>query len=84
MDELPVHGGDVQLAARRSGLNPHAFLDASASLVPWTRHWQRLGPAACRDYPDPSHLLLRQRLAVLHGLDLGCVLAGNGAAELFT
>ena len=84
MDELPVHGGDVQLAARRFGLNPQAFLDASASLVPWTPPWQRLGLAAFRDYPDRSHFTLRQRIAALHGLDLGCVLAGNGAAELFT
>ncbi len=81
---LPVHGGEVQQAAQRVGLGPHAFLDASASLVPWTSCLQRLGRSAWRDYPDRSQALLRQQLAVLHGCEPSFVLPGNGAAELFT
>ena len=48
---LPVHGGEVQQAAQRAGLRPQAFLDASASLVPWSPSWLRVGFAAWRDYP---------------------------------
>ena len=81
---LPVHGGEVQQAAIRAGLKSHAFLDASASLVPWTPRWRRLGRSAWRDYPDRSQLLLRKRLAALHSLEPSFLLPGNGAAELFT
>jgi len=81
---LPVHGGEVLQAAQRAGLRPQAFLDASASLVPWTPRLQRLGRSACRDYPDRSQALLRQHLAALHGVQSSFVLPGNGAAELFT
>ena len=81
---LPDHGGEVQHLALRAGLKPQAFLDASASLVPWTPRWQGVGHSAWRDYPDRSQTLLRKRLAVLHGLVPSLVLPGNGAAELFT
>ena len=81
---LPVHGGDVQQAAIRAGLRPQDFLDASASLVPWTPFLLDVGRSAWRDYPDPSQQMLRQRLAALHGVEPLNVLPGNGAAELFT
>ena len=81
---LPVHGGEVQRAAKRAGLRRQAFLDASASLVPWSPRWQRIGLSAWRDYPDRSQALLRQHLAVLHGVNSSFLLPGNGAAELFT
>ena len=81
---LPVHGGEVQQAALRAGLRPHAFLDASASLVPWTPGSFRLGRTVWRDYPDRSQALLRQSLAAQHSLEPSFVLPGNGAAELFT
>ena len=70
----------AQQAALRAGLRPQVFLDASASLVPWTPRWQRLVRSAWRDYPDRSQALLRKRLAVLHGLEPSLVLPGNGAA----
>ena len=81
---LPVHGGEVQQAAKRAGLRRQAFLDASASLVPWSPRWQRFGLSAWRDYPDRSQALLRKRIGVLHGVEPSFVLPGNGAAELFT
>ena len=81
---LPVHGGEVQQAAQRAGLKSHAFLDASASLVPWTPGGDRLGRSVWRDYPDRTQALLRMRLAALHSLQPSFVLPGNGAAELFT
>ncbi|MAH13801.1 MAG: threonine-phosphate decarboxylase, partial [Verrucomicrobia bacterium] len=81
---LPVHGGEVQQVAQRAGLRPQAFLDASASLVPWSARWPRLGRSAWRDYPDRTQALLRQHLAALHCVEASFVLPGNGAAELFT
>ncbi len=81
---LPVHGGEVQQAAKRAGLRRQAFLDASASLVPWSPRWPRIGLSAWRDYPDRSQALLRKRIGVLHGVEPSFVLPGNGAAEMFT
>ena len=66
---VPVHGGEVQQAAKRAGLRRQAFLDASASLVPWCPSWQRIGLSAWRDYPDRSQVLLRERIGVLHGVE---------------
>ena len=81
---LPVHGGEVQLAAKRAGLKPRAFLDASASLVPWTPRLSGGVHRSWRDYPDRSQSLLRQYLSVIHSVGPSLVLPGNGAAELFT
>ena len=78
------HGGNRQAVAELLSCRPSQLLDASASLVPWSPRWQRLGQSAWRDYPDRSQELLRKRLAVLHGLEPSFVLPGNGAAELFT
>ncbi len=78
------HGGELQQAAERLGCRPSELLDASASLVPWTPRWQVPALTTIRDYPDRSHRSLTWRLAAVHGLDPGCVLPGNGAAELFT
>ena len=78
------HGGNREAAASRLNCRPSQLLDASASLVPWTPRWQRLGRSVCRDYPDRSQALLRQHLAALHGVESSFVLPGNGAAELFT
>ena len=65
---LPVHGGEVQQAANRAGLKPQAFLDASASLVPWTPRMWLLGCSVFRDYPDRSQMLLRQHIAACMAL----------------
>ena len=78
------HGGELQQAAERLGCLPSELLDASASLVPWTPRWRSPDRGAVRDYPDRRHRALTLRLASIHGLDPGCVLPGNGAAELFT
>ena len=80
-----AHGGEVQITAGRLGLRVDQLLDASASLVPWTLRlplgWWRRG---MRDYPDRSHLQLRQLIAACHRISPDQVLPGNGAAELFT
>ena len=78
------HGGNRDAVAVRLNCPPSQLLDASASLVPWSPRWQRIGLSAWRDYPDRSQLLLRQRLAALHSLESSFLLPGNGAAELFT
>jgi len=88
---LPPHGGNLSQEARRLGMKPSQFLDASASLVPFRppRALRRALAAAIqgqalRDYPDRAQADLRSAIASWHGLDPDQVLAGNGAAELFT
>jgi histidinol-phosphate/aromatic aminotransferase/cobyric acid decarboxylase-like protein len=72
-------------------MKPSQLLDASASLVPFRppRALRRALAAAIqgqalRDYPDRAQADLRSAIASWHGLDPDQVLAGNGAAELFT
>ena len=55
------HGGNRDAVAVRLNCPPSQLLDASASLVPWSPRWQRVGLSAWRNYPDRSQLLLRQR-----------------------
>ena len=88
---LPPHGGNLSQEARRLGMKPSQLLDASASLVPFRppRALRRALAAAIqgqalREYPDRAQADLRSAIASWHGLDLDQVLAGNGAAELFT
>ncbi len=59
------HGGNREAAAARLNCPPSQLLDASASLVPWSSRWQRIGLSAWRDYPDRSQVLLRERIGVL-------------------
>ena len=78
------HGGNRDALAEQLGCRPEQLLDASASLVPWTP-WLRLNTRQIlRDYPDRRQQRLRQVIADVHDLDPDQVLAGNGAAELFT
>ena len=88
---LPPHGGNLSQEARRLGMQPSQLLDASASLVPFRppRALRRALVAAIqgqalRDYPDRTQADLRTAIASWHGLDPDQLLAGNGAAELFT
>jgi len=78
------HGGELQLASMRLGCRPSQLLDASASLVPWSPRVWALAKFSIRNYPDRSHFRLVQGIAAVHQLDPAYVLAGNGAAELFT
>ena len=84
MDVEHRHGGNRASIAARLGCRPSDLLDASASLVPWTTRLPRLSRTIIRDYPDRSYNELRCDLARLHGVPSELLLAGNGAAELFT
>ena len=88
---VPTHGGNLTAEAQRLGCDPQRLLDASASLVPFRppRSLRRalaqaIRGSALRDYPDRSQSELRLALAAHHGIDPNALLAGNGAAELFT
>lgn len=81
------HGGNLEATALRLGYRPDQLLDASASLAPFPLPWRArraLGRVALQPYPDRHSQRLRACIAVLHGVDPGAVLPGNGAAELFT
>jgi histidinol-phosphate/aromatic aminotransferase/cobyric acid decarboxylase-like protein len=80
-----AHGGEIQSAALRLGVQSTQVLDASASLAPWTpRFFSRDLTRGLRNYPDRHHHQLVDLIARVHGLDPSAVLPGNGAAELFT
>lgn len=83
----PTHGGDIQRAAMRYGLNPGEIIDFSASINP-------LGPAESarsaiienlswlRHYPEAEAASLRRALADTHGVEEKCIVPGNGCMEL--
>jgi len=80
-----AHGADLESVVARSGRSPEAYLDASASLAPWTPWMSSWGARyALRTYPDPSQRRLSGLLAALHGIHAESCLIGNGAAELLT
>nr|WP_038026245.1 threonine-phosphate decarboxylase CobD [Synechococcus sp. PCC 7336] len=88
------HGGNLASAAAIAQCDPSEILDFSASLNPLgpppavldaiarVTHPDRA--AAIARYPDPQSRQLRQALAAAFELDPAWILAGNGAAELFT
>ena len=81
------HGGNNAAVAHELGCQAWDFLDASASLSPWILSGsllRRVNARAWRDYPDPACTNLRNLIAACHGLAADHVIAGNGAAELFT
>ena len=81
------HGGNNAAVAEALGCRAWDLLDASASLSPWSLPrslLRRLHARAWRDYPDPACRTLRQLIGACHGLAPERVIAGNGAAELFT
>ncbi|MEO0801835.1 MAG: threonine-phosphate decarboxylase CobD [Cyanobacteria bacterium J06642_2] len=86
--QLP-HGGDCHAAAAIANCAPDEILDFSASLNPLGPPASVLQavastPAAIAAYPDPDSTQLRQALAEHYRLNPEWILAGNGAAELFT
>ena len=90
-NKIQIHGGNIHEEARRLGFNTSDLLDASASLVPFPLPKElhsclseALETHSIRDYPDRSHLRLRQDIGNHHGMDASMVMPGNGAAELFT
>lgn len=81
------HGGRIYNASLSRKLPGRLFLDASASLAPWSpfRRLERfVSRESVRHYPDLGSSLLPKRIAALHSIASNCVLPGNGAAELFT
>lgn len=87
MSALFEHGGNNAAVADELGCRPEDLLDASASLSPWLiprALLRRVSKRAWRDYPDPLCVRLRELIADCFGLSAEQVIAGNGAAELFT
>ena len=87
--DRPVHGGNLDWAARVANCSSSEILDFSASINP-------LGPpdsaiAAIqshllnlRAYPDPSYRQFRHVLAHHHQIAPDWICPGNGSAELLT
>lgn len=80
----PVHGGDVESAARASGQDPDAILDFSANIHPWgpppgALEAARAAIDRAHRYPSPRGEPMRRLLSERTGQ---AVLLGNGATEL--
>ena len=83
------HGGDISALARRSGLNPEAILDFSASINPlgfpeWLRPLVSTTLEKAAHYPDPGVCDLVQAACRRYNTPPEEVLAGNGTAELIS
>lgn len=84
---FPAHGGGLEWAARRYGLDPDAFLDLSSNVNP-------LGPPAdaleaarnaleqISRYPEPDGAGVKSALAAFLGVELDRIVVGNGSSEL--
>ncbi|AZK49156.1 threonine-phosphate decarboxylase CobD [Paenibacillus lentus] len=89
MLEVYGHGGDVESAALRYGLEPGQFTDFSANINPlgpppgMLEALQAALPEIVR-YPDPGHRALLSMLAERHGASQGAICVGNGAAEIMS
>lgn len=85
---LPPHGGNLDAAARRYGVDRAALIDFSANINPRglppevTEAIAGLDRAAFCEYPDPTALPLREAIAQRHGIDRDGVVVANGAAAL--
>ena len=73
----PVHGGTDDLAAPRLDLSTNANPHGPSPVVLAGLAGVDVGP-----YPEPSHRVLRERLADHLGVDPGRLVLGTGASEL--
>ncbi len=83
----PAHGGDLDWASRRYGIDPGSFIDFSANVNP-------LGPPAAAleaarnalgeiiRYPEPDSASLKGALSAFLGVRPESVMLGNGSTEL--
>lgn len=85
--DRPVHGGNLNWAARLAQCAPDELLDLSASISPLgpphsVREAVQAAFSLVRAYPDPDYWALRQAIAQHHSVPIEYVFPGNGAAEL--
>lgn len=81
------HGGNLRLAAERSGLPPSRILDFSANLnplgaPPWLPEAVARGLAAAGSYPDPDSVRARRAAAARFSLPPERFLFADGADSL--
>lgn len=85
----PIHGGNLDWAAKIAGCPVLSILDFSASINPLGPSDRGIAPlrdphSALVQYPDPAYSDLRKAIAQWHDLEPDWILPGNGAAELLT
>jgi L-threonine-O-3-phosphate decarboxylase len=85
----PLHGGNLNWAARIAGCPVSALTDFSASINPLGTPPSAIAAIVnyatqLTAYPDPEYTELRSHLASYHQIDPEFVLPGNGSAELLT
>lgn len=87
---LPDHGANPHRLFERMGLAvPESILDFSENVHPFgppafiEQAWPEM-LESIRRYPDPDAEPFRGAAAAYHGVESARVIAGNGAAEIFT
>ncbi len=81
------HGGNVYAAADELGLRENEVMDFSASINPLgisarvKQEIRKQIDSLCR-YPDPGVQALTRDLAVIHSVDPGSIVCGNGSMEI--
>ncbi len=81
------HGGNIRAAADELGMRENEVMDFSASINPLgisarvKQEIKKQIDALCR-YPDPGVQSLTRDLAVIHSIDPGSIVCGNGSTEI--
>jgi threonine-phosphate decarboxylase len=85
-----VHGGDLQAAALRYGVDPAGLIDFSANISPYgppvavsaVLARAARDPRSLAPYPNPSAARLRAALGAMLGTPPDTIVAGHGASAL--
>lgn len=81
------HGGNIYAASQRTGIPVEQIVDFSASINPLgipeaAGKLINGNTARLMHYPEPYSEGLCGRIAARHGVDVNCVICGNGSTEL--
>ncbi|MDH4028866.1 MAG: pyridoxal phosphate-dependent class II aminotransferase, partial [Nitrospirota bacterium] len=85
--DCPLHGGNIYRMAQETGIPVEGLVDFSASINPLgvpqkAKEIIIKGLDSLVNYPDPDTTVLREKLALHHGIESETVLCGNGSTEL--
>ena len=85
----PIHGGNLDWAAKQAGCPTDEIIDFSASINPLGPPQSAIeainqGLGNLKHYPNPDYTQLREAIAQYHHLNGDLILPANGAAELLT
>ncbi|MBN1630142.1 MAG: threonine-phosphate decarboxylase [Thermoleophilia bacterium] len=86
---MSPHGGNIRRLAEAAGVAPQDLVDFSANINPlgppeWLRTVISAHVDDLRHYPDPESSDLVEAIGARYGVAPGCVVVGNGSADLLS